>query len=124
MTHKIYRYEAYIYGEPSKGPYTGYMHFRHIKEHVNFNNRLNNSHCNDETHLGARIDFNNFNKGKEFCACASIEDLKAWFKGYNKTILDLGYNLVELEVKKYILGKSKKQCTYRLKDVISRTVLK
>lgn len=65
----------------------------------------------------------NFGSGG-VCACPTIEDLKAWFKGFNTEILRHGFNLVEYTVKEYTLGKSGYQCGISNVHIKSRKIIK
>jgi len=58
-----------------------------------------------------------------FCACPTLKDLKAWFKGFNKPLVDIGFNLVEYRVKTFVMGISKKQCGFKRADVIGKKIL-
>jgi hypothetical protein len=58
-----------------------------------------------------------------FCACPTLKDLKNWFKGFNKPLIDIGFNLVEYRVKTFVMGVSGKQCGFRREDVIGKKIL-
>jgi hypothetical protein len=57
-----------------------------------------------------------------FCACPTLKDLRQWFKGFNKTLIDVGFQLVEYRVKTYVMGVSGKQCGFRREDVIGKKI--
>ena len=58
-----------------------------------------------------------------FCACATLEDLKKWFKGYNKKLIAVGFNLVEYRVKTFKMGESGKQVGFKREHVIGKKIL-
>ena len=56
-------------------------------------------------------------------ACASIQQLKQWFKGYNAELIRQGFYMVELEVSHVEYGISGRQCRFHIDDVISQRIL-
>lgn len=58
-----------------------------------------------------------------FCACPSLEQLKNWFKGYNRKLIDIGFNLVEYRVKTFVMGDSGKQVGFKREHVVGKKIL-
>lgn len=121
---KIYRYEQYCDLKMEvRGPYNAHTKDREKAFKLrDLATKLMKKHT-DDTHPSMRIDLLVEWDFSYFCACDSLKNLKNWFKGYNTKLIKLGYNLVEVEVKRTYKTKSKKQVCFKLKDVISKKII-
>jgi len=136
MVKKVYRYELnktiklYIGTLKNPGPYTanrgGFEVFDddELGERCYKYEELYKAMC--RKHSGSRHPTrseDNLGGDEIFCACPTLKDLKAWFKGFNKPLVDIGFNLVEYRVKTFVMGISKKQCGFKRADVIGKKIL-
>jgi len=119
MLYKVYRYEEQFGGE---GPYTCRMD-RTMDYTVC--EAISEKHCNTGR-PSIRIDGLDFaaNSGDEFrTACNSLKELKNWFKGFNKWLLESGFILVEYTVSKKFDGDSKMQCVFHKTAIIEKKII-
>ncbi len=117
---KVYRYEEQFNNE---GPYTCEMN--RVRDWT-VCEAVANKHCDSKSHPSIREDGLDFaiDSGDNFkTACYSLEELKSWFKGYNKWLLQSGFVAVEYAVSAKFDGKSNKQCVFHKTAVIERKVV-
>lgn len=115
--YKVYRYEDSI---DHKGPYTCMMN---TIEDYTVCEALHSAHGGNAKRPSVRVDGFEFmaDNGKGFrVACESIKQLKSWFKGFNKWLLESGFVLAEYTISERIEGISKLQCVFHLSNVIER----
>jgi len=117
MYVKVYRYES---PNDGLGPYNSndskinlYLKRKLINKHIK-----NNKPSIENDGLDFAINDNNFKT-----ACNTLKELKKWFKGYNKKLINSGFIIVEYIVKYKIDGKSKKQCIFHIDNVIKKNII-
>jgi len=116
---KVYRYEEQFNNE---GPYT--CETNRIRDYT-VCEALSKSHSNSK-HPSIRIDGLDFatDSGDNFrTACCSLRELKKWFWGYNKWLLQSGFVIAEYVVSAKFDGRSNKQCVFHKTAVIERKVI-
>jgi hypothetical protein len=100
------------------GPYNtrGYEYEGHSE--------MTNTHSKDEVWPGLRGDFPNWSKTDNtesyFCAFNTIEQLKNWFNGFEQTLNDAGFVIVEYSVNFSVIGISNKQCFFHEEAIIEK----
>lgn len=123
-TTKIYRYEIQYDANSTIGAYGGrYAPMKDKDAYLSILTKMTQAHANEE-HPPIWRDLDGFVSGEHFCACPTLESLKTWFKGFNKSLLSVGYKLVEVEVKRVYNTESGLQVGYKLEDVVGIKVLK
>ena len=123
---KVYRYE---FDSPDYQHPRGAYNARHIfwgeqyYKYIKLQKRMTAKHCNEKTHPSGRVDIEEVIVGEHYFACPSIESLKKWFKGFNKGLIALGFNLVEYSVTEMLMGESGKQCAFLHSDVKKKKII-
>ena len=115
--YKVYRYEDPI---DHKGPYT--CSGDSVKD-CTVCEAISNSHNGNTNKPSVRTDGFEFivDNGENYrVACDSLKQLKKWFKGFNKWLLESGFVLAEYTVEEKINGMSGKQVVFHLSNVIER----
>ena len=128
---KVYRYEIESNLEYNPGPYNAHHvlpltidSWETTTQYAKLQTKLRTTHNKSNNHPNIIKDVENFRFIDDFCACPSIELLKQWFKGFNKQILNSGFNIVEYTVKDFNIGKSNLQGTFKQKNVINKKIIK
>ena len=117
---KIYRYED----ANGMGVYNTVL--ENNIDFANLFSNLNSKHSGNKTTPPIHKDLVwNFCDADYYSACTSIKELRTWFKGFNKPLLDTKeVNLVEYSVKHIYKTRSGLQIGFLQSDVISKKIIK
>jgi hypothetical protein len=92
----------------------------HVRKNPWFSDMIK-EHMNPQTHPSMGEDGLSWDiVSQYFCACKTIDELKAWFGQYLELFLEGGFVIAEYTVNHFVNAKSDKQCFFNTDAIILR----